>query len=65
MLTSFRWLPSMIFYPYTGLRPVLAPAIKIPQPVIPEEYNIGVLRAEDTEIRGSDLAEFKKAMEKK
>ncbi len=52
-------------YPYAGLRPVLARAIKIPQPVIPDEYNIGVLKAEETAIRGSDLAEFKKAMDKK
>jgi len=47
------------------LRPVLAPAISIPQPVIPEEYNIGVLKDEDTAIHESDLAAFKKAMEKK
>ena len=52
-------------YPYAGLRPVLAPAISIPQLVIPEEYNIGVLKDEDTAIRESDLAAFKKAMEKK
>ncbi len=51
-------------YPFVGLRPVLAPIITISQPVIPEEYNIGVLRAEDTAIRKSDLAAFKKAMEK-
>ena len=47
------------------LRPVLAPAISIPQPVIPEEYNIGALKIEETAIRESDLAAFKKAMEKK
>jgi formylglycine-generating enzyme required for sulfatase activity len=52
-------------YPYAGLRPVLARAIKIPQPVIPDEYNIGVLKIEETAIRESDLAAFKKAMEKK
>jgi len=52
-------------YPYVGLRPVLAPAITVPQPTIPDEYNIGVLRAEDTAIRESDMAEFKKAMGKK
>jgi hypothetical protein len=49
-------------YPFVGLRPVLAPAISIPQLVIPEEYNIGVLKAEDTAMRESDLAAFKKAM---
>jgi hypothetical protein len=48
-----------------SLRPVLAPAIKIPQPVIPDEYKIGVLKIEETAIRESDLAAFKKAMEKK
>ena len=52
-------------YPYAGLRPVLARAIKIPQPVIPDEYNIGVVKSEDATIRESDLTEFKKAMEKK
>ncbi|MDP6526623.1 MAG: formylglycine-generating enzyme family protein [Kiritimatiellia bacterium] len=52
-------------YPYVGLRPVLAPAITVPQPAIPDEYNIGVLKAEDTALRESDLAAFKKAMEKK
>jgi formylglycine-generating enzyme required for sulfatase activity len=52
-------------YPYVGLRPVLAPATTVPQPTIPEKYNIGVLRAEDTAVRESDLAEFKKAMGKK
>jgi hypothetical protein len=36
-----------------------------PKPVIPEEYNIGVLKAEETAIRESDLAAFKKAMETK
>ena len=51
-------------YPHAGLRPVLARAIKIPQPVIPDEYNIGVLKIEETAIRESDLAAFKKAMEK-
>jgi formylglycine-generating enzyme required for sulfatase activity len=57
-------MPGMA-YPYASLRPVLAPAITIPAPALPEEYNIGVLKAEDTAIRESDLAEFKKAMEKK
>ena len=57
-------MPGMA-YPFTGLRPVLAPAITVPQPVIPEEYNIGVLKAEETTVRESDLSEFKKAMEKK
>ncbi len=52
-------------YPYASFRPVLARAIKVPAPTIPEEYNIGVLKAEDTALRESDLAEFKKAMEKK
>ena len=52
-------------YPSVGLRPVLARAIKIPQPVIPDEYNIGVVKSEDATIRESDLTEFKKAMEKK
>ncbi|MBW8016200.1 MAG: formylglycine-generating enzyme family protein [Planctomycetes bacterium] len=50
-------------YPFVGLRPVLAPIIKVPEPTIPKEYNIGVLKAEDTAIRESDLAAFKKAME--
>jgi hypothetical protein len=36
----------------------------VPAPTIPEEYNIGVLKAEDTALRASDLAAFKKAMEK-
>ena len=57
-------MPGMA-YPFTGLRPVLAPAITVPQPTIPEEYNIGVLKADDTAIRESDLAAFKKAMKKK
>jgi hypothetical protein len=52
-------------YPSVGLRPVLAPVVKVPELTIPEEYNIGVLEAEETTIRESDLAEFKKAMEKK
>ncbi|MFC1601084.1 formylglycine-generating enzyme family protein [Candidatus Sumerlaeota bacterium] len=52
-------------YPYAGLRPALAPVIEVPQPTIPEEYNIGVLKAEETTIRESDLAEFKRAMAKK
>jgi hypothetical protein len=47
------------------LLPVLAHAIKVPAPTIPEEYNIGVLRAEDTAIRESDLDEFKKMMDEK
>ena len=51
-------------YPFVSFRPVLAPAITVPQSVIPEEYNIGVLKDEDTAIRESDLAAFKKAMEK-
>ena len=50
-------------YPYASFRPVLARAIKVPAPTIPEEYNIGVLKAEETAIRESDLAAFKKAME--
>jgi len=50
-------------YPYVSFRPVLAPAITVPKPVIPEEYNIGVLKAEDAMLRKSDLAAFKKAME--
>ena len=49
-------------YPFVSFRPVLAPAITVPQPVIPEEYNIGVLKDEDTAIRESDLAAFKKAV---
>jgi len=52
-------------YPSVGLRPVLAPVVKVPELTIPEEYNIGVLQAEETAIRESDLAAFKKAMEKK
>jgi formylglycine-generating enzyme required for sulfatase activity len=52
-------------YPSVGLRPVLAPIIKVPEPTIPEEYNIGLLKAEETAIRKSELSEFKKAMEKK
>ena len=52
-------------YPYVGLRPVLAPVVKVPEPTIPDEYNIGVLKIEETAIRESDLAAFKKAMEKK
>jgi len=51
-------------YPYVSFRPVLAPAITIPQPVIPEQYDIGVLKAEDTKLRKSDLDAFKKAMKK-
>ena len=45
------------------LRSDLAPAISIPKSVIPEEYNIGFLKDEDTAIRESDLAAFKKAVE--
>ena len=56
------FLPPGMAYSFVGLRPVLAPAILIPQPVIPEEYNIGVLKDEDTAIRDSDLAAFKKAV---
>jgi formylglycine-generating enzyme required for sulfatase activity len=52
-------------YPCVGLRPVLAPVIKVPEPTIPEEYNIGVVKAEEATIRESDLAEFKRAMDKK
>ncbi len=52
-------------YPSVGLRPVLARAIKVPEPTLSEAYNIGVLKAEETTIRKSDIAEFKKAMEKK
>jgi formylglycine-generating enzyme required for sulfatase activity len=51
-------------YPYVSFRPVLAPAIKVPKLVIPEQYDIGTLKAEDTGIRKSDLDAFKKAMEK-
>jgi len=51
-------------YPYVSFRPVLAPAITIPKPVIPEQYDIGVLKAEDTKLRKSDLDAFKKAMKK-
>jgi len=50
-------------YPFVSFRPVLAPAITVPQLVIPEEYNIGVLKDEDTAVRESDLAAFKKAVE--
>jgi hypothetical protein len=52
-------------YPYAGLRPVLARAIKVPQPTVPEQYDIGVLKADETAIRESDLVEFKKAMAEK
>jgi len=52
-------------YSHAGLRPVFAPVVKAPQPTIPEEYNIGVLKAEEATIRESDLAAFKKAMDKK
>ena len=52
-------------YPSVGLRPVLARAIKVPAPTLSEAYNIGVLKAEETAIRESDLAAFKKAMESK
>jgi formylglycine-generating enzyme required for sulfatase activity len=51
-------------YPYVSFRPVLASAITVPAPTLPEAYNIGVLKAEDTMLRESDLAAFKKAMEK-
>jgi formylglycine-generating enzyme required for sulfatase activity len=51
-------------YPYVSFRPVLAPAIKVPKLVIPEQYDIGTIKAEDTGIRKSDLDAFKKAMEK-
>jgi formylglycine-generating enzyme required for sulfatase activity len=57
-------LPPGMPYPYVSFRPVLAAAITVPAPSIPEEYNIGVLKAEDTMLRESDLAAFKKAMEK-
>ena len=52
-------------YPHAGLRPVLAPVVEVPRPAIPEEYDIGVLTPEDATIRESDLAEFKKAMDRK
>jgi hypothetical protein len=51
-------------YPSVGLRPVLAPVVKLPELTIPEAHDIVVPRAEDTAIRESDLAAFKKAMEK-
>ena len=51
-------------YPSVGLRPVLAPVVKVPELTIPEKYDTVVLSAEDTAIRESDLAAFKKAMEK-
>ena len=50
-------------YPSVGLRPVLAPVVKLPELAIPEKYDTVVPRAEDTAIRESDLAAFKKAME--
>ena len=62
---SRGYLMPGIPYPHVGLRPVLARAIKIPQPVIPDEYNIGVLKAEEATIREADLAEFRKVMGKK
>ena len=46
-----------------GLRPVLAPVVKVPELTIPEKYDTVVPSAEDTAIRKSDLAAFKKAME--
>ena len=52
-------------YPCVGLRPVLAPVIKVPLPTVPEQYNLGVLKAGEATIRASDLAEFKKVMDKK
>ena len=51
-------------YPSVGLRPVLAPVIKVPLPTVPEQYNLGVLKAGEATIRASDLAEFKKVMDK-
>ena len=51
-------------YPCVGLRPVLAPVIKVPLPTVPEQYNLGVLKAGEATIRASDLAEFKKVMDK-
>jgi hypothetical protein len=57
-------MPAMP-YPSVGLRPVLARAIKVPEPTIPKEYNFGALKAEEAPIRPSDLAAFKKAMESK
>ena len=50
-------------YPSVGLRPVLAPVVKLPELTIPEKYDTVVPSAEDTAIRESDLAAFKKAME--
>ena len=51
-------------YPSVGLRPVLAPVVKVPELTIPEKYDTVVPSAEDTAIREFDLAAFKKAMEK-
>jgi len=52
-------------YPCVGLRPVLARAIKVPEPTIPEEYNIGVLKAEEVTVRESDITAFRKAIKSK
>jgi formylglycine-generating enzyme required for sulfatase activity len=52
-------------YPCVGLRPVLARAITLPEPTIPEEYNIGVLKAEEETVRESDLTAFRKAIKSK
>jgi hypothetical protein len=52
-------------YPFMGLRPVLARAIKVPAPTISEEYNIGVLKAEEETVRESDLTAFRKAIKSK
>ena len=52
-------------YPSVGLRPVLAAVVKLPELTIPEKYDTVVPSAEDTAIRESDLAAFKKALEKK
>ncbi len=38
--------------------------VKVPEVTIPEKYDTVVPRAEDTAIRESDLAAFKKAVEK-
>jgi hypothetical protein len=40
------------------------PGMASPYATLPEEYNIGVLEAEDTMLRKSDLDAFKKAMKK-
>jgi len=62
---SRGWLLPGLPYPHVGIRPVLAPVIEVPEPTIPEEYDIGVLEAEEGTVRKSDLAEFEKVMDKK